>query len=103
MDFLGKLGYPYDKMEEMGVMSPVLGVSCKYKSVIKFGEQVEIITKVDSFNGIKLVLNYEIKRLDTQEVTTIGTSEHCFVDLAFKPVNMKKVNKEFYDCIVSQY
>lgn len=102
MDFLDKLGYPYDKMEEMGIMSPVLSVSCKYKSVVKFGEQVEIITKVDSFNGIKLVISYEIKRLGTEEVTTTGTSEHCFVDMTFKPVNMKKVNREFYDCMVSQ-
>lgn len=101
MDFLAKIGYPYDKMEEMGILSPVLAVSSKYKSVIKFGEHVEIDTRVISFNGIKLVLGYEIKRLGTDEITTVGESEHCFADEQFKPVNMKKWNKEFYDTIVS--
>ncbi len=101
MDFLGEIGYPYDKMEEMGIVSPVLAVSCKYKSVIKFGEKVDIETNVVSFNGIKLVLSYVIKRLGTDEITTVGESEHCFVDEQFKPVNMKKVNKEFYEAIVS--
>lgn len=101
MDFLAKIGYPYDKMEEMGILSPVLAVSSKYKSVIKFGEHVEINTRVISFNGIKLVLGYEIKRLGTDEITTVGESEHCFVNEQFKPVNMKKCNKEFYNTIVS--
>lgn len=101
MDFLTKIGYPYDKMEEMGILSPVLAVSSKYKSVIKFGEHVEIDTKVISFNGIKLVLGYEIKLLGTNEVTTVGESEHCFVDEQFKPVNMKKFNKDFYETVVS--
>lgn len=101
MDFLAKVGYPYDKMEEMGILSPVLAVSSKYKSVIKFGEHVEIETKVVSFNGIKLVLGYEIKRLGTSDITTVGESEHCFVDEQFKPVNMKKLNKQFYDTIIS--
>lgn len=101
MDFLAKIGYPYDKMEEMGILSPVLAVSSKYKSVIKFGEHVEINTRVISFNGIKLVLDYEIKRLGTDEITTVGESEHCFVNEQFKPINMKKCNKEFYDTIVS--
>lgn len=101
MDFLAKIGYPYDKMEEMGILSPVLAVSSKYKSVIKFGEHVEINTRVIFFNGIKLVLGYEIKRLGTDEITTVGESEHCFVNEQFKPVNMKKCNKEFYDTIVS--
>lgn len=101
MDFLTKIGYPYDKMEEMGILSPVLAVSSKYKSVIKFGEYVEIDTKVISFNGIKLVLGYEIKLLGTNEVTTVGESEHCFVDEQFKPVNMKKFNKDFYETVVS--
>ncbi|WP_455714989.1 acyl-CoA thioesterase [Anaerosporobacter sp.] len=101
MDFLGKIGFPYDKMEEMGIISPVLGVSCKYKTVVKFGETVEIETKVISFNGIKLVLGYEIKKFGTDEITTVGESEHCFVDEQFKPVNMKKLNRDFYETTVS--
>ncbi|WP_167956404.1 acyl-CoA thioesterase [Anaerosporobacter faecicola] len=98
MDFLEKLGFPYDKMEEMKIMSPVLAVSCTYKSVVKFGEKVTIHTKVTSFDGIKLVLAYEIEKQDHTR-TTLGTSEHCFVDETFRPINMKKVNREFYEAI----
>ncbi|WP_310605436.1 acyl-CoA thioesterase [Anaerosporobacter sp.] len=101
MDFLTKIGYPYDKMEEMGILSPVLAVSSTYKSVIKFGERVEIETKVISFNGIKLILGYEIKKLDSKDITTVGESEHCFVNEQFRPVNMKKLNKDFYEAVVS--
>lgn len=97
IDFLRKIGFPYDKIEETGFLSPVLGVNCKYKSSNKFGDKVSIETKVAYFNGIKLVFGYEITNLNTNKVTTVGESEHCFVTEDFKPVSLKKSYKELYD------
>lgn len=101
MDFLDKIGFPYDKFEEMHIMSPVLAVSCVYKKSVTFGEKVKIETKVSSFNGVKLCLSYTVWNMETDEVTTTGQSEHCFVDEQFRPLNMKKWNKEFYDRIIA--
>lgn len=101
MDFLEKIGFPYDKFEAMHVMSPVLSVSCKYKATVKFGEKVDIETKVASFNGVKLAFSYAVINLETKQITTTGQSEHCFVDEQFRPLNMKKLNSEFYDKVTS--
>ena len=34
VDFLKQIGWDYDKLEEIGVISPVTEVSCKYKSCV---------------------------------------------------------------------
>ena len=30
VDFLEKIGFGYDKLEEMGIMSPVIGIECDH-------------------------------------------------------------------------
>lgn len=41
-DFLEKLGMGYDRMEAEGIISPVLSVSCEYRTMTHFGETVAI-------------------------------------------------------------
>ena len=32
IDFLERMGWPYDRLENEGIISPVIGVDCKYKA-----------------------------------------------------------------------
>lgn len=92
IDFLGQIGWPYDKLEEMGVISPVTGIDCKYKVSTTFADLITIEVKVESFNGVRLKLNYEMKKEDT--VVCECSSEHCFLN---KEGNIIKLKKEFPD------
>lgn len=92
IDFLGQIGWPYDKLEEMGVISPVTGIDCKYKVSTTFADLITIEVKVESFNGVRLKLNYEMKKEDT--VVCESSSEHCFLN---KEGNIIKLKKEFPD------
>ena len=65
IDFLDQLGWPYDKLEELGVVSPVIGLECQYKAPTTFNDQVEVAVSVRT-----LVLT--------------GASSHCFMDRAGK-------------------
>lgn len=40
-DYFEQVGYPYDKLEEMGIISPVLGVEAKYKSPRTYGDSLQ--------------------------------------------------------------
>ena len=42
VDFLDKIGFSYRKLEEMGAISPVIGVECEYKISTQFDDIVEI-------------------------------------------------------------
>jgi acyl-CoA thioester hydrolase len=100
VDFLEQIGLGYDKIEAAGVYSPVLGVTCEYKNTVRFNETVQIIAKLNSFNGIKMKIGYEVLGFETNQVKAVGESTHCFVNTDFRPVSLKKDYKDMYDILV---
>lgn len=88
---MSQIGVDYRDMENQGVISPVLEVTCTYKSMVHFGDTVEIIPKIEKYNGIKLELSYLILDHETKEVRTLGRSSHCFLNRNGKPLSLKKV------------
>lgn len=94
--WMESVGLSYDKIEETGIIIPVLSVDCEYKKTVCFGQLVDIVLKVDSFNGIKVKFLYEIYDKDTNELCTIGNSEHCFLDENMQLMHLKKKYPDIY-------
>ena len=90
IDFFEKKGISYSKLEEIGIISPVVEVNCKYKAVTKFGDEIEILTKIKEFKGVKLIFEYEMRNSKTGEINTIAESKHCFVNNDGKPIILKR-------------
>ena len=95
-DFLEKSGFSYAWMEEQGIIIPVLSVSAEYKAMVHYGEDVLIKPTVTEFNGVKLLLSYEVRQDRTGELTTTGTSCHCFLDREYRPLRLKKEFPQVY-------
>ena len=89
IDFLSQIGWDYVRLESLGIVSPVVSISCNYKVVTTFSEVVEIETSVKEFKGIKLILSYEMKNTDGKVVCD-ATSTHCFLDENGRPIQLKK-------------
>jgi len=99
--FLEDTGYAYGRLEQEGVISPVLRVECDYRKMVRYGETVRIEVSVEKFNGIKLVIAYRIYDLETDELCTFGRTSHCFLNKEGKPVSVKKEKPEFYKKVSS--
>ena len=95
-DFLEKSGFSYAWMEEQGIIIPVLSVSAEYKAMVHYGEDILIKPTVTEFNGVKLLLSYEVRQDRTGELTTTGTSCHCFLDREYRPLRLKKEFPQVY-------
>ncbi|MBR4110534.1 MAG: acyl-CoA thioesterase [Clostridia bacterium] len=95
IEFLTQIGYPYDKLEEMGIISPVIGIECDYKTSTTFSDEVEIEVKIKEFKGVRLVIEYTMTNLKTEELVANGITKHCFVNTEGKPVILKKSFPEF--------
>ena len=93
IDFMAQMGFPYRRMEEQGVLSPVRAVSCRYKKPCTFGDEVEIRVYVAAFNGVVLTIGYEMKK--DGEVLCDGQSEHVFVKRDGGIVRVKRDMPEF--------
>lgn len=96
-DLLEQVGFSYKRMEEIGILSPVLSVQAEYKSMVHFQDVVEIHSKITKFNGIKFTVSYQIIDKETKELRTTGESQHCFLNRECKPVRLLKEHKEVYD------
>lgn len=101
VDYLDQIGLGYDIIEQAGIYSPVLSVNCEYKSAVRFNEKVIVIAKLVFFDGIKMNLEYTVLDEATKKIRVTGSSKHCFVTTEFKPISLKKQNKEMYDILVN--
>ena len=96
--YMSDRGYPYSRMESEGVMIPVLGIDCKYRIPVKFGQPVLIRGKIDLFDGLRLNVSYEIRDKETGKVHVTGHSEHCFVNAkTFRPLRLDRTHPEMAD------
>ena len=77
-------------MEELEIISPVISVSCEYKSMVRFGETVVIDAKVASYNGVKLKVVYKMTDKETGELRAVAESSHCFLTMSGKPLSLKR-------------
>jgi len=93
-DLLEKAGLGYDKMEAMGIMVPVLGVSCEYRSSVRYGETVLIIARVKSYTGLRLTMSYTVLDAETKVLRAEGETRHAFLDREFKPAPLPRTYPE---------
>lgn len=93
---LEHIGVPYDKIEEAGILIPVLSVSCEYRKACRFAQTFHVRVKPKFFNGIKMNLSYEIYLDDGKELYVTGETGHCFLDKKMRPVRLKKDYPEIY-------
>ena len=95
VDFLSQIGWDYARLEDMGIISPVINVNCDYKKTTTFADKIYIKVSVKEFKGVKLFLSYEMKNEDGVVVCT-ATSSHAFLTKEGKPIRVQKEYPEFY-------
>lgn len=95
--YMDAFGFPYKKVEEAGIVSPVLGVTCDYKAMTYFGDRIVIEVKLASFGGVKYEISYVMRDEKTREIKAVGTSRHGYLKKDGHPANIKKLLPELYE------
>lgn len=102
VDFMEQLGWPYAKMEQLGVLSPVTAVNMKYIAPTTFDDRVQVNVFVKAFNGVKLTMRYEMVKLGDAPVTVLtGESEHVFLNREGRFVRLKRELPEFHQLLMA--
>ena len=99
IDYLEQLGISYSQMEQEGVVSPVVEISGRYRSMVHFGDTVEIQVQIEKYNGVKPTIPYEITDKGTGELKFTGTSSHCFIDREGKIISMKRAFPRIHELL----
>ena len=95
VQMLEEMGWGYDKLEALGISSPVIGVECNYKASTTFPDQVTVEVTVKEYRGVHLVVGYVMRRLRDNQVVLEGSSRHCFLDRDGKFIRLRRDFPDF--------
>ena len=96
-EWLESLGMPFQDFEKQGITIPVLGVNISYKKHVTFADTIIIKPFIKEYSGVRMTVGYDVTEKETGAVVITGETKHCFTNKELKPINLKKVNKEFSD------
>ena len=96
---LEEMGWGYDRLESLGVGSPVIGLHCEYKHPTIFRDEVEITAEVLEYQGAHLVVSYQMRQCSDGETVLTGTSRHCFVGTDGKLLRLRRVLPAFDEAL----
>ncbi len=96
-DFLEKIGWPYDKLEERGIISPVVSVYCKYIKTTGYADLIQIKTRINKVSRAKLTLVYTMTVKD--KVVCTAESVHCFLDQNGRVMDVKTKMPDLYQTL----
>lgn len=86
--YMEHLGYGFDKVEQLGIVSPVAGISISYKTPVLFNEIVDIQITLTRYSGVIQEVSYNIVKQGTGELCAKAVSKHCYLKDG-KVVNLK--------------
>lgn len=102
VDWMERMGFGYDCMEQHGISAPVIGITCQYHSPALFGETVEVCASVIKLSPVRMEFHYEVYDEQSGVLRVEGSSSHCFTNSETgKPIRLNRTLPEVYDLFVS--
>jgi len=77
---LQKLNYDYYQMEESGYVFPVIEISAKYIASLRYKDRAIVKAILMEYENC-LMIRYEIRNIQTGELTTKGSSTQMAIDI----------------------
>ena len=78
-DMMAKAGLPIEKIEEAGIMLPIVSVECRYRRPAKMGDRIRIVSMIEKVPSAKLIVRSEIFN-QNDELLVEGSVTLGFID-----------------------
>ena len=78
--WMAAAGMPYTEIADAGYNFAVTGLQCRYRSAIRFGDSVQVITRLGSLRSRQIEFTYEIRNRQTGLLYADGHTRHICVD-----------------------
>lgn len=83
-ELLRNLGITYASLEKMGFMLPLIEAGVKYMKPVHYDDVLTVISSIAGKPGVRLRINYEIRR--NGDTAATGFTEHAFTNVHLRPV-----------------
>ncbi|TGB04654.1 acyl-CoA thioesterase [Halobacillus salinus] len=95
--FIDALGFKYSEIENQGVVSPVIDANMSFKTPVRYGEDAQVKTWVEEYDGLRVTYGYEIVHGDG-EIAVTGKTKHVIVKKDnFRPVSIRRSFPDWHE------
>ncbi|MBO4318338.1 MAG: acyl-CoA thioesterase [Mailhella sp.] len=89
-------GYPYKKMEECGVMLPVVEAYCRYRKPARYDDLISVHVGISEWGRASVVFRYEIYDEGKSVLLAEGFTKHACTDLDGVPKRVPDAIKQAF-------
>ncbi len=100
--YLDRIGWNFRKLEESGLISPVVSVSGKFRTSAEFTDEILVHIYVTEIKGASFVLKYRMFRESDGAFIFEGESVHCFTHEDGKFVRLERELPGLYEELKKQ-
>lgn len=93
-DFIKLANLSYTEMEKMGIMLPLVSLTCNYKKPADYEDELTVRTMINKLTPARIEFYYEVYK--NEELINTGTTVHAWVGKDLKPINLKKKYNSLY-------
>jgi len=112
-----EIGYPYSRIEEAGLMLPVVHAEIDYKRPARYDDAIVVYTRVQDYSNVRLDMAYEVRRHTVERMSDIvpfageaglepagellvtGMTRHVWINREFRTARIDQVMPDLYALI----
>ena len=72
-------GKPYREWEEEGILLPVVEAHCRYRSSVRYDDEIDIETSVAEVTNVSVTFSCRVLRASDGHLAAEGYTKHAFV------------------------
>ncbi|MFQ3543223.1 thioesterase family protein [Halobacillus rhizosphaerae] len=89
-DFIEGLGFKYYEIENQGVVSPVVDATVQFKTPVRYGEDVHVLTWLEAYDGLRITYGYKVVH-ESGDIAVTGQTQHVIVKKeSFRPLSIRR-------------
>lgn len=96
VEMMDRIGFGFEKMEAMGIVSPVVSLNVDYRKTTTFQDEIHITLKLIEASALKIRFGYLMKAGGA--LVCKAESTHCFIENG-RPIVLKDRFPEFYNAM----
>lgn len=112
-ELIRELGYPYRRIEEKGLLLPLVEAEIKFKKPARYDDLVCVNTRVIDMSSVRFHFAYEIHKVSEEmtaltadsaaqpsgELLVTGETHHVWVNPSWKPIRIEKEAPELWQLL----
>lgn len=95
-----EIGLPYAEVEAAGVMSPLVGLQCRYRGTTTYDDPIVVRGWIAAYKGARMTVRYEVYVEGDETPRCTGESEHAWVDArTFAPFSLRRLFPQWHEAL----